>query len=101
MVRIYECSFCNKEIEPGTGTMLVTRDSVLRFDSRKCKRSHEMKRDARKLKWTTKYERKIVTAEELAAKSKAKKSSATTSAKAAAKTAKRAARKAAKKETKK
>ena len=73
MVRIYNCTFCNHEIEPGTGTMVVTRDSVLRFDSRKCRRSYEMKRDARKLKWTTKYERKIVTAEEIAAKSKAKK----------------------------
>ena len=72
MVRIYNCSFCGKEIEPGTGTMMVTRDNVLRFDSRKCKRSHEMKRDARKLKWTTKYQRKIVTAEEIAAKSDAK-----------------------------
>lgn len=72
MVRIYNCTFCGKEIEPGTGTMMVTRDTVLRFDSRKCKRSHEMKRDARKLKWTTKYERKIVTAEEIAAKSKSK-----------------------------
>ena len=75
MVRIYECSFCGHEIEPGTGTMVVTRDNVLRFDSRKCKRSHDMKRDPRKLKWTTKYENKIVTEETLAkakAKSKAK-----------------------------
>ena len=72
MVRIYNCSFCGKEIEPGTGTMMVTRDNVLRFDSRKCKRSHEMKRDARKLKWTTKYERKIVTVEETSAKGKRK-----------------------------
>ena len=72
MVRIYNCSFCGKEIEPGTGTMMVTRDNVLRFDSRKCKRSHEMKRDARKLKWTTKYERKIVTVEETSTKGKGK-----------------------------
>ncbi len=72
MVRIYNCSFCGKEIEPGTGTMMVARDNVLRFDSRKCKRSHEMGRDARKLKWTTKYERKIVTVEEEPAKGKGK-----------------------------
>ena len=77
MVRIYNCNFCGKEIEPGTGTMMVTRDNVLRFDSRKCKRSHEMKRDARKLKWTTKYERKIVTVEETPAKGKGKSKSAT------------------------
>jgi len=59
MVRIYECTFCGKEIEPGTGTMQVTRDSVLRFDKKKCKRSYEMKRDPRKYKWTTKYIQKI------------------------------------------
>jgi len=34
-----------------------------------------MKRDARKLKWTTKYERKIVTVEETPVKGKAKKTS--------------------------
>lgn len=81
MVRIYECSFCKHEIEPGTGQMLVTRDTVLRFDSRKCKRSYEMKRDPRKLKWTLKYERKIVTEEELKAKAKAKSKEKTKSAK--------------------
>ena len=59
MVRIYKCSFCGKEIEPGTGSTQVNRDTVLRFDSKKCKRSHEMKRDARKLKWTAHYEQKI------------------------------------------
>jgi large subunit ribosomal protein L24e len=68
MVRIYDCSFCGKEIEPGTGTMMVTRDNVLRFDNRKCKRSFEMKRDARKLKWTKKYQKKIITVEATPAK---------------------------------
>lgn len=60
MVRIYACNFCGKEIEPGTGSTYVRKDSaVLRFCSRKCRRSVEMGRDARKLKWTTKYERRI------------------------------------------
>ena len=60
MVRIYQCSFCGHEIEPGTGLTMVLKDqSVVRFDSRKCRRSHQMKRDPRKLKWTTKYEKKI------------------------------------------
>ena len=59
MVRIYACSFCGKEIEPGTGMTQVIRDSVHRFCSRKCRRSVEMKRDPRKLKWTKSYERKI------------------------------------------
>ena len=92
MVRIYECYFCGKEIEPGTGTMMVTRDNVLRFDSRKCKRSFEMKRDARKLKWTTKYERKIVTVE-AETKSKGRKSSKDASSKPTKKTSKKASKK--------
>ena len=60
MVRIYQCSFCGHEIDPGTGITNVQRDNaVLRFCSKKCRRSHQMKRDPRKLKWTTKYEQKI------------------------------------------
>jgi large subunit ribosomal protein L24e len=59
MVRIYKCSFCGKEIEPGTGMTKVIRDTVQRFCSRKCRKSNEMKRDPRKFKWTTKYEKKI------------------------------------------
>ena len=96
MVRIYDCSFCGKEIEPGTGTMMVTRDNVLRFDSRKCKRSFEMKRDPRKLKWTTKYERKIVTAEAVASKEKGRKTKAAPKVEAPKETAKKTTKKAAK-----
>lgn len=64
MVRIYTCSYCGHEIEPGTGSTHVRKDlSVFRFCTRKCRRSYEMKRDPRKKKWTTKYETKIKTSE--------------------------------------
>ena len=61
MVRVYECSFCGYEIEPGTGISFVRKNGQLvRFCSRKCRRSLlDFKRDARKFKWTKKYEQKI------------------------------------------
>ncbi|MCX6775842.1 MAG: 50S ribosomal protein L24e [Candidatus Micrarchaeota archaeon] len=52
-----KCSFCGNEIESGTGTIFVRRDgSMLDFCSQKCKRGMlKLKRNPRKLKWTTKY----------------------------------------------
>lgn len=60
MIRDYECSFCGKDIDRGTGMMYVRLDgSILRFCSKKCRISQvNHKRNPRKLKWTTKYERK-------------------------------------------
>ncbi len=51
------CSFCNANIKPGTGTMLVRNDgSILYFCSDKCKKNMlKLKREPRKLKWTNKY----------------------------------------------
>ena len=51
------CTFCGKEIPPGTGVMYVKNDgTVFWFCSRKCRVSHLVfKRDPRKFKWTTKY----------------------------------------------
>ena len=61
MVRVYECSFCGYEIEPGTGINFVRKNGqMVRFCSRKCRRSLlDFRRDARKFKWTKKYEIKI------------------------------------------
>ncbi|MFX0060554.1 MAG: 50S ribosomal protein L24e [Candidatus Hermodarchaeota archaeon] len=61
MVRIYECSFCGKEISPGTGSTYVQRTgAVMRFCSSKCRKSKiTWKRDPRKLKWTKFYEPKL------------------------------------------
>ncbi len=53
------CSFCGKEIEPGTGKILVRRDGkILHFCSRKCEKNMVvLKRNPRKLKWTKFYAR--------------------------------------------
>ncbi len=54
MVRHVTCSFCGKEIKPGTGFMYVKADgTVLWFCSRKCyKNMMVLNRKPRKLKWT-------------------------------------------------
>jgi len=54
MVRIMKCSFCGREIRPGTGFMYVKNDgSILWFCSRRCyKYMIEQGKKARKLKWT-------------------------------------------------
>jgi large subunit ribosomal protein L24e len=51
------CSFCDRSVPKGSGTMLVKNDgTVLWFCSAKCKKNMlELKRDPRKLKWTKKY----------------------------------------------
>ena len=53
------CSFTNEEIEPGTGMMYVRRDgSVYWFrDSKSRKNMLKLKRNARRLKWTRRYEK--------------------------------------------
>jgi len=51
------CSFCNRPIAKGSGTMLAKNDgTVLWSCSSKCKKNLlVLKRDPRKLKWTEKY----------------------------------------------
>ena len=51
------CSFCNRSVSRGTGTMFAKNDStVMWFCSAKCKKNLlVLKRDPRKLKWTKKY----------------------------------------------
>jgi len=53
------CSFTNEEIEPGTGMMFIKRDgSVYWFkDSKSRKNMLKLKRNARRLKWTRRYEK--------------------------------------------
>ena len=47
-----KCSFCGKEIEKGTGKMLVKNDGkVLWFCSSKCEKNYYM-RKPRKVRWT-------------------------------------------------
>lgn len=51
-----KCSFCNQNIEQGTGLTVVRNDGkMFRFDSRKCEASMlKMNRDPRNMKWVTK-----------------------------------------------
>jgi large subunit ribosomal protein L24e len=54
MVRIQKCAFCNKDIEPGTGSMEVRPDGKVTYlCSSKCYKNYfKLKRNPRKLKWT-------------------------------------------------
>ena len=54
MVRIFKCSFCNKDIPVGTGLMYVKNDgTILRFCSSKCRKNMlELGRIPRRLKWS-------------------------------------------------
>lgn len=56
MVEKRNCSFCYKEIEPGTGKMYVKKDgTVLNFCTNKCyKNMIELKRVPRTTAWTDK-----------------------------------------------
>lgn len=67
-----KCSFCGKEIKPGTGFMYVrTNGAVLYFCSSKCfKNAFKLKRKPIDVKWTEKH-RKLA----LRAKSSSEKSS--------------------------
>ncbi len=53
------CNFCGKEIEKGTGKLVVMDNGTqLYFCSSKCeKNKFKLKRDPRKFKWTKFYEK--------------------------------------------
>ncbi|MDH5376376.1 MAG: 50S ribosomal protein L24e [Candidatus Bathyarchaeota archaeon] len=55
MPRPRKCSFCGDDFPLGTGMMYVKNDgSILWFCSSKCRKSSlKLRRDPRKLKWTT------------------------------------------------
>lgn len=49
------CSFCNIEIQKGTGIAYVLRDgTTLYFCQSKCNKNYLMKREGRLQKWTSK-----------------------------------------------
>lgn len=54
-----KCAFCKHSIPPGTGTALIKNDAtVLHYCTRKCEKNMQaLKRNARKLKWTKKFEK--------------------------------------------
>jgi len=51
------CSFCDKEMLPGTGTLYVKRDATaFWFCSSKCEKNLiKLKRARRKTRWTARY----------------------------------------------
>jgi large subunit ribosomal protein L24e len=51
------CSFCDRAVKWGTGTMLIRNDgSILYFCSDKCRKNMlKLRRDPRKFKWTKRY----------------------------------------------
>ncbi|MGC8601082.1 MAG: 50S ribosomal protein L24e [Thermoprotei archaeon] len=55
-MRTYNCSFCGKEIAPGTGIIYVRNDgSILRFCSSKCKKNMlKLHRAPKKTNWVVK-----------------------------------------------
>lgn len=80
MVELRVCSFCGKEIEPGTGNMYIKKDgTVFLFCSNKCSKNMiGMRRVPRRITWTRAYAREkdvrmtgIAAAEEKAKKPEA------------------------------
>jgi len=57
MPRVRKCTFCGREIPPGTGMIYVRTDgTIYYFCSRKCRVSMlQFKRNPLKWKWTEKY----------------------------------------------
>ena len=55
--RVYTCSFCGRQIKPGTGMVYVKNDgTIYKFCSSKCyKNAVKLGRNPRKLKWTLRY----------------------------------------------
>ena len=55
MVESKKCSFCGKQMEPGTGKMLVRKDgSIQYFCSSKCENNMKMGRIPRLTEWAAK-----------------------------------------------
>lgn len=54
-----KCSFCGKELEKGTGTIFIKKDTkLLYFDSKKCEKNMlKLKRKPINVKWTSKIEK--------------------------------------------
>ena len=62
MLVVKKCSFCGQDLKRGYGVMFVKNDgSIQYFCSSKCKKSAlKLKRDPRRLKWTSHYKKEGV-----------------------------------------
>jgi len=48
-----KCSFCGKDLRPGSGKMFVKNDgTIFYFDNSKCEKNYFMGKEAKKRKWT-------------------------------------------------
>ena len=49
-----KCSFCKKDLEKGTGSIVVKKDGkILYFDSKKCEKNLlKLGRDPQRFKWS-------------------------------------------------
>ena len=53
MVDVYTCSYCGKQMEPGTGKLFVRKDgAVFYFCSSKCQSNYNLGRIPRRVAWT-------------------------------------------------
>ncbi|MBD3263035.1 50S ribosomal protein L24e [Candidatus Woesearchaeota archaeon] len=54
-----KCSYCNKEIEKGTGKLFISKTGKIKwFCGSKCeKNAHKLKRNPRKVKWIKKQKK--------------------------------------------
>ena len=53
MVDVYTCSYCGKQMEPGTGKLFVRKDgSLFYFCSSKCQSNYNLGRIPRRVAWT-------------------------------------------------
>jgi len=73
MVTKRKCNFCSKDIEAGTGKMLIDATGAVSFYcSSKCEKCVGLKRSARKIKWTQTYlKEKAIRVQHLAEERKA------------------------------
>ncbi|MEM2208505.1 MAG: 50S ribosomal protein L24e [Sulfolobales archaeon] len=56
MPKVYTCSFCGGQIEPGSGLTFVLRSGViLHFCSSKCFKNFKLRRDPKKTPWSAYY----------------------------------------------
>jgi large subunit ribosomal protein L24e len=60
------CSFCGKDIAPGTGKMFVKKDgTIFYFCSSKCQRNQvHLKRVPRRVRWSKRYVKQVRHTEE-------------------------------------
>ncbi|HJJ90869.1 MAG TPA: 50S ribosomal protein L24e [Methanocorpusculum sp.] len=53
MVSFYTCSYCGKQLEPGTGKLFVRKDgATFYFCSSKCQSNFKLGRLPRRVAWT-------------------------------------------------